>query len=73
MDIEKNWVKHGLGCYAKAKGWKLSDVSDTVIKGLLKREGNCPCRMEDVLCPCPDHEKEIEVTGTCHCHLFVKV
>ena len=58
--------------YAKARGFKLSDKCDVVIKGLIKKEGCCPCKLIPNPCPCVDHEKEIEETGHCHCNLFVK-
>ena len=64
MELEKHCEK---------KKFKLSEFADKVIAAINRRNGNCPCRKEDVLCPCPTHEQEIEQMGACHCNLFVKV
>lgn len=45
---------------------------DTIILGLLKKDGNCPCRVikdETTLCPCDDFIKN----GNCKCNLFVPI
>lgn len=42
-----------------------------IIEGLLKGNGNCPCKIqktEENLCPCD----EFITTGECHCRLWVK-
>lgn len=39
-----------------------------VVEALDKRNGMCPCRTDDVLCPCPDFYNE----DKCICRLFIK-
>jgi len=65
-------LKQFLEAYAGAKGYKLMDGCENVIKGLIKKEGCCPCKLQPNPCPCVDHEKEIEDQGHCHCRLFTK-
>jgi len=58
--------------YAKNNNLKLSSIADKVIKAINKKNGNCPCRMKEVPCPCPMHKDEVEKQGSCTCNLFVK-
>lgn len=58
--------------FCKNKSFKLSDHWNSVVKGIIKKNGNCPCRLGSVPCPCPFHEDEINENGKCHCGLFVK-
>ena len=58
--------------YCEGKTFQLSKYADKVIAAVNKRNGNCPCRKEEVQCPCPMHVKEIFENGACHCNLFVK-
>lgn len=59
--------------YCKGKDFRLSEHAEAVIKGILKKEGHCPCKLVKTPCPCADHLKELEEKGHCHCGLFVKV
>lgn len=43
---------------------QLGDTS--IIDGLKANNGNCPCMVKDVPCPCPSINKP-----PCHCGLFV--
>lgn len=60
-------------------------ILNTLINGLIKNkeeygEFYCPCRLvtgdkicdSKNICPCSNHEEEVEETGHCHCWLFVK-
>jgi ferredoxin-thioredoxin reductase catalytic subunit len=74
--------------YALSRGFKLNPNQDAVkivVSGLLENERKhgrryCPCRVATgnekgdarSVCPCEWHQKEIELTGSCHCGLFVK-
>lgn len=57
------------------KGYKLNpdkEHIDKIITSTLKKNGHCPCRLEQnetTLCPC---DKFIE-NGICCCKLFVKI
>lgn len=56
------------------KGYKLNpdkEYVNKIIEGILKKNGNCPCRVisdETTLCPCDEFVKD----GICKCRLFVK-
>ena len=65
-------TREELDKYCAGKSFYLSRYADKVIAAVNRRNGNCPCRKEEVPCPCPMHEKEIEDTGACHCNLFVR-
>ena len=58
--------------YCKGKGFKLSDLADRVYRLIRENRGSCLCRVEDIMCPCPMHIKEIEEFGHCKCNLFVR-
>ncbi|MDR0513683.1 MAG: hypothetical protein LBG81_00785 [Coriobacteriaceae bacterium] len=55
------------------KGYHLNPDADYVagiIKGIQKREGHCPCRVnkdDTTLCPCDEFVAE----GICKCELFI--
>lgn len=72
MSKTKEWYEE----YAKENGLKLTKFADKMIKALDKTLGYCPCKVgtqgeiDDIICPCVDHLKEIEETGHCHCNLF---
>jgi len=53
--------------YADSKGY---DISLNILSMVKKNNFNCPCRINDVPCPCPGHEEEISKNGTCTCGLF---
>lgn len=45
---------------------------DIIIKGLEKKNGHCPCRLEvndSTLCPCDEFLNE----GICKCKLYVSI
>ena len=72
-DINVEHFLHVLDLYAKSKGWSLSKYASNIVKRSVNFcEGKCPCATERGLCPCGEHEKEIECNGTCHCTLFEK-
>ena len=56
------------------KGYRINSNTEhvnVIIKGLLKGNGNCPCKLAKTpenLCPCD----EFVETGICHCGLWVK-
>lgn len=56
--------------FAKQHGYRLTSIADNVLKAIDRRDGNCPCRQEDIPCPCPGIHEDIKKRGTCHCHLF---
>jgi ferredoxin-thioredoxin reductase catalytic subunit len=74
--------------YAESKGWKINSDKkhvDWILTRLLingKKHGfrYCPCKIitknkekdKEIICPCKDHEIEVEKEGKCHCGLFVK-
>jgi hypothetical protein len=64
-------TKHLLMEYCEGKPFKLSEYADKIIDRIIIRDGHCPCRPEDVPCPCPSHREEISKDGHCHCNLFV--
>jgi ferredoxin-thioredoxin reductase catalytic subunit len=59
-------------------------IVSSLVQGLIKRfqkfgDFFCPCKItplnlndKSTVCPCKDHQKEIEENGKCHCGLFVK-
>jgi len=55
------------------KGYRLNPDADYVagiIKGIYKREGHCPCRVnvdDTTLCPCDEFVRD----GICACNLFI--
>jgi hypothetical protein len=56
---------------AKEYGCKLSDNHTKVIDRVVKRDGYCPCVVEenaDTICPCLKFRTE----GYCCCKLFIK-
>ena len=58
--------------FCRNKSFTLSDNADKIILAVNKKEGNCPCRLQSVQCPCPMHEQEVEEKGRCTCNLFIK-
>ena len=56
------------------KGYRLNPDKEhvaTIIEGLYRKDGHCPCRVkvdETTLCPCD----EFIETGVCRCKLYVK-
>ena len=57
------------------KGYRLNPDTDYVagiIRGIHKREGHCPCRVnvdDTTLCPCDEFVEE----GICACNLFIPI
>ncbi|MCL1798992.1 MAG: hypothetical protein FWG23_04570 [Eggerthellaceae bacterium] len=57
------------------KGYRINPDSDYVmgiIRGISKRNGHCPCRVnidDTSLCPCDEFVSE----GICKCDLFIPV
>jgi len=62
----------GLKEYCEGKDFELSEHAEKIYEALQRRDGNCPCRVENHQCPCVYHLKEIEDKGHCHCNLFIK-
>lgn len=54
------------------------DTASLVYKGLLRKDGYCPCRLPRVpefLCPCDEFRRQLEnpqYHGLCHCRLYRK-
>lgn len=85
---EEEELKKRLKEHAEGKSFKLNpdeELVNALIEGMIKNkeeygEYYCPCRLitgdemvdKKNICPCTTHEKEVEETGHCHCHLFVK-
>jgi len=82
---EEDELRKRLQAFADAHGLALSQVSDAVIKGLIKQrerwgEYYCPCRVVTgdpnadawKICPCDAVFVDIERMGRCHCGLFTK-
>lgn len=45
---------------------------DGIINGILKKDGHCPCRINDddtTLCPCDEFVEK----GICKCRLFLPI
>ena len=57
------------------KGFRLNndkEYVDKIIKGILKKDGHCPCRVivdDTTLCPCDKFIKE----KVCCCNLFIPI
>lgn len=49
----------------------LSAYYDTILDKVFKNDGNCPCQLEKVQCPC-NCLAMVEKKGYCHCGLFFK-
>ena len=53
-------------------------VVDTIREGLKKKNGHCPCRLEeteDTMCMCKEFRDQVanpEFEGFCHCRLYYK-
>lgn len=65
-------IKRLFEAYASSKGIFLSEHADNIIKAVLRKNGNCPCRVEETPCPCSSHLEEVKKEGKCHCSLFLK-
>lgn len=42
----------------------------TVLKGLVRKDMHCPCRVDPVPCPCKECISDTVEYGGCHCGLF---
>lgn len=71
LDKIRGWRFRLLGHALINNLWVDSERMESVVKGLVKRQGQCPCRISDTKCPCPDHLDEVFTTGKCHCGLFM--
>ncbi len=53
-------------------------IVDAIREGLKKKDGHCPCRLEqteDTMCMCKEFREQIadpEFEGYCHCLLYYK-
>lgn len=53
-------------------------VVDAVLKGLVRKEGFCPCRLPklpEFFCPCDEFKEQMadsDYHGLCHCRLYMK-
>jgi ferredoxin-thioredoxin reductase catalytic subunit len=53
-------------------------VAETVLRGLARKEGFCPCRLpklKEFFCPCEEFMAQLEdpdFHGLCHCRLYLK-
>lgn len=53
-------------------------IVDRIRKGLMKKEGYCPCRLEkkeEYICMCEEFRQQIadpDFEGYCHCMLYYK-
>ena len=53
-------------------------VAETVLKGLERKEGFCPCRLpklKEFFCPCEEFMAQLadpDFHGLCHCRLYLK-
>jgi len=70
MTFEK--IRKQMEEYAADNNMVLSEHADKIIARTIARDGNCPCRVEEVKCPCPQCKEEVEANGQCHCTLFLK-
>lgn len=66
----KEWFDK-LTKHCENKSFKLSDRWESVVEGLIRKAGSCPCRLGNCPCPCQFHEEELERLGRCHCGLFI--
>ena len=63
-----------LGRWFFLEGYKINNnlkYTLTIIRGLIEKNGYCPCKLEKIeenICPCD----EFINTGKCHCQLFVE-
>ncbi|WP_018154033.1 DUF3422 family protein [Methanothermococcus thermolithotrophicus] len=64
--------------FSEYQGYYLNPDKDYCLRVLdaqLKNEKNgfkyCPCKLGDILCPCNERDKEIELYGHCFCGLYV--
>lgn len=54
------------------------EIVDTIREGLRKKDGHCPCRIEqteDTKCMCKEFREQIadpNFEGYCHCMLYYK-
>ena len=46
-------------------------IDEAVLKTVLELD-RCPCRLDNVPCPCPCAPEEITSRGRCHCGLFFR-
>jgi len=61
-----------LETYTRGKSFELSEHAEKIYAAIKRRNGCCPCRVEESMCPCADHLGEIEKDGCCKCNLFVR-
>lgn len=53
-------------------------IVDAIREGLKKKNGHCPCRLEeteDTMCMCKEFREQVadpEFEGFCHCRLYYK-
>lgn len=57
---------------AKQHNCTLGPRADQIIERVNKRDGYCPCRIGNIVCPCKFLEDDLETRGQCVCGLFVK-
>lgn len=54
------------------------EIVEAIRKGILKKEGHCPCKREmseDTMCMCTEFREQIadpDFEGYCHCMLYYK-
>jgi ferredoxin-thioredoxin reductase catalytic subunit len=66
-------TREDLEKFCEGKSFKLSEYADKIIEKINKRGGFCPCRLQNIECPCPMHEDEIKNKGFCTCRLFEEI
>jgi len=69
------------------RGWKVQPDQkkyDSLIKAMAKKaDGDiviCPCKVyvkgmvdiNEVKCPCPESQADVQLHGSCHCNMFIR-
>ena len=77
---DKNLMKYykTIELFSEYSGYYLNPDKNYVLMLLdsqLKNQKNgikyCPCKLGDIICPCPDRDEEIKTYGHCFCGLYV--
>ena len=49
---------------------ELSKNSERIIKAIVNKDGNCPCRVDPTPCPCVYLDHDLDKDGRCTCGLY---
>lgn len=69
--MDRHTLEEKINNFKEENDLDLSEYSDTIIDKIVEKDGNCPCQLGDIPCPC-NCLAVVESKGYCHCGLFYK-